>query len=88
MKVIDLKPGMKDVDIVVEIDYVPKNSWGIIFVKDDTKDIKMILQENELKQVKEGMKIRIKKGYVIKNKGQLQLNPHKDHPIEFIENEK
>jgi|SaaInlStandDraft_3_1057020.scaffolds.fasta_scaffold82672_2 hypothetical protein len=85
IKVIDLKPGMEDVDLVVEIDYIPQNSWSIVFVKDETKDIKMIFSEEEIKKAKEGIKIKIKKGNVTLSRGQLQLNPHPDHPIEFLD---
>ena len=88
MKVEDLRAGMEDLNIEVEIDYIPNNSWGVVFVKDDTKDIKMILTKEELKKAKEGMILKIKKGNVTKNRGQLQLNPNKKYPIEFIENEK
>ncbi|MBN2367420.1 hypothetical protein JXC34_00250 [Candidatus Woesearchaeota archaeon] len=93
VKVADFKDGMKDIDIVVEIDYVPQRftgqNWGIVFVKDDSKDIKMILKGENMKKAKEGMKLRIKKGFVSMTRGELQLNPSKDHPIEFVEeNEK
>ena len=88
MKVKDLKEGMKDVDIEVKIDYIPNNTWGVIFVRDETKDIKMILTKKELKKAKEGMTLKIKKGNVTAHRGQLQLNPVKKYPIEFVENEK
>ena len=86
MKVKDLKAGMDDVTIEVEIDYIPKNSWGVAFVKDDTKDIKIIFSSEELKIAKEGMKLKIKKGNVTLNRGQLLLNPNKDYPMEFVQN--
>ena len=63
MKIKDLKEGMKNITIDVEIDYIPNRSWGIIFVKDDTKDIRMILTQDELKKAEEGMIINIKKGH-------------------------
>ena len=89
VKVVELKEGMKDIDIAVEIDYIPPRfkggDWGIIFVKDDTKDIKMILTGKKMKIAKEGMKIKITNGNVTKNRGELQLNPSKDIPIKFID---
>ena len=88
MKVKDFKDGMKDITIDVIIDYIPQNSWGVVFVKDETKDIKMILRANELKKAKEGMTIRIKKGNISEHRGQLQLNPNKDYPIEFLKDGK
>ena len=87
MKIKDLKAGMDDVNIEVEIDYIPNNSWGVVFVKDDTKDIKMILSPEEVKKAKEGIKLKIKHGNVTMSRGQLQLNPGKNHPIEFLKNE-
>ena len=88
MKVKDLKEGMENLDMILKIDYIPpaysrSTKWGIIFVEDDTKDIKMILTGEDYKRAKEGMKIRIKNGYVTKSREQLQLNTKE--PIEFIE---
>ena len=37
-----------------------------------------------MKQAKEGMKIKITKGYVTQHNNELQLNTKKDHPIEFV----
>jgi ssDNA-binding replication factor A large subunit len=92
MKIEDLKEGMDDVNLEAEIDYVvPKkgsysnNNWGIVYVKDDTKDIKMLFFDEALKKAKEGKKIRVKHGYVTSYKGQLQLNTKKEYPIEYID---
>ena len=92
MKIKDLREGMKNVNIEAEIDYVPKHykgkEWGIIYVKDDTRDIRMILMGENMKKAEEGMKIRVKHGYIIIHRGELQLNTKKEYPIEFIESTK
>ena len=90
MKIKDLKVGMDDVNIEAEIDYIVKrksraNNWGIVYVKDDTKDIKMLFYGDALEKAEEGKKIKVKHGYVTSYKGQLQLNAKKEHPIEFLD---
>ncbi|MBT3464891.1 hypothetical protein HOD20_03855 [archaeon] len=86
MKVKDLRDGMEDLEMELIIDYVPKDtyrgSWKIVFVRDDTRDIKMIFTGEEAKKVKEGMKIKIKDGFVEFRANQLQLNTKQ--PIEFL----
>ncbi len=85
LKVKDLKPGMENIDIELVIDYIPKNSWSIVFVKDETKDIKMVFSSNELKNAIKEKKIKIKQGNVILSRGQMQLNPNPKYPIEFLD---
>ncbi|MBN2422755.1 hypothetical protein JXB41_06000 [Candidatus Woesearchaeota archaeon] len=88
MKIKDLKNGMQDVNIKAEIDYVPPHfkgkEWGIVYVKDETRDIKMIFIGENMKKAREGMKIRVRHGYVTEDRGELQLNSKKEHPVEFI----
>ena len=88
VKVAELKDGINNISIVVEIDYIPPRfkgkSWGIIYVKDNSTDIKMILMGKNMKKAKEGMKLKITKGYVTISRGELQLNPSKENPVEFI----
>jgi hypothetical protein len=89
VKIAELKEGMNDVNITVEIDYIPPrfkgNNWGIIYVKDESKDIKMILTGKNMKKAKEGMKLKIVKGTVTKNRGELQLNPSKENPVKLVD---
>ena len=89
VKVAELKNGMKDINIVVEIDYIPprfkEKAWGVIYVKDDSKDIKMILMGETMKKAKEGKKLKITKGYIQMNRGELQLNPSKENPVKFVD---
>jgi len=92
MKIKDLKEGMQDVSFEAEIDYiVPMNKrgygekWGIVFVKDDTKDVKMLFYGDDMKKVEEGKKIKVEHAYVTTYRGEIQVNTKKDHPIKFLE---
>ncbi len=92
MKIKDLEKGMDDVNIEAEIDYITPiqkkshgEAWGIVYIKDDTKDIKLVMFGDKLEQAEEGRKIKITKGYVTSYRGQLQLNTRKDHSVEYID---
>ena len=94
MKIKDIKPGMNDLDLTVEIDMVaPINkSWdygemkrATIIVKDDTGDIRMTVFGDELvKKVKEKMKLKLTKAYVTEYNGIPQLNTTRENPPEII----
>ena len=88
MKIQDMEEGMKNVNIEVTIDYVPEHykgkEWGIVYVKDETKDIRMVLMGENMKKAREGMKLKVVQGYVTRNRSELQLNTTKEHPVKFV----
>ncbi|KHO54302.1 MAG: replication factor A1 [archaeon GW2011_AR21] len=88
VKVKDLKPGMGDVNIELEIaslgepraftNFKGQGSVCNAAGKDSEGDeISVTLWNEQIKQVKEGDKIRIEKGYVSEYKGQKQLSTGK-----------
>ncbi|MBT3406182.1 hypothetical protein HN419_03355 [Candidatus Woesearchaeota archaeon] len=93
-KVKELKVGMNDITIEVEIDMVaPRQKYWeygempriTTIVKDDSGDIKLTLfGEENVKKAKEGLKLRIIEGYVTEFRDQLQLNTKKDKPVEWL----
>ena len=88
MKISELNEGMQNIELIATIDYLPPNydkTWGIVFVKDDSKDIKMIFVGDNIKKAKVGKKIKIHNGYVTNVRGQLQLNTTKEEDIEFLD---
>jgi len=90
-KVKDLKVGMKDVDIVVELDFfgeVRTSSGGDKYLPiicfDETGEIKVTLFGPDCKKAKAGKKVKITKGYVTQYEGQLQLNTTMENPVQFV----
>ena len=97
-KINELKKGMKEVDITVEVDFLGYGNTGhrgygedYIFqqamVKDETGEIKMTFWDEDAKKVKEGMKVRIENGYVTEYKGELQLNADREKGVEFLKDQ-
>ncbi|MBU0757290.1 MAG: hypothetical protein KKF44_04440 [Nanoarchaeota archaeon] len=87
MKIEDLKDGMDNITISGTIDYIPQHykgkDWGIVYVKDETKDIRMVLTGETMKKAEEGMKVKVNKGYVSVHRNELQLNPAEDEIVEL-----
>ncbi len=78
-----LKPGMKNIDIEVTIDFVgeKRKTGGFnndlflpAFVKDETGEMKMTFWAEDVKKAKPGKKLKVTKGYVTEYKGTPQLN--------------
>ena len=53
-------------------------------VKDETGEIRMTFWGDDCKQAKEGLKVKIKKGYVTEYRGQLQINVGRDGKVTFV----
>jgi len=90
-KVGELKEGMKGLYIegVVTMMSSPRRVKGGLriadaMVTDGTGTIKLVLWENQIHQVREGIKIRVVNGYTSSFRGTLQLNPGKYGRIEAI----
>ena len=91
-KIKDLKKGINDVDIVVEIDFVSEGRKGgygddpfvPAFVKDETGEIKMTFWGDDVMKAKPGKKVKVTKGYVTEYMGTLQLNARRENPVEFL----
>lgn len=94
-KIKDLKRGMKDIDITVEVDFLGNSNrhhqgygqdyvYQQAMVKDDTGEIKMTFWDDDAKKVKEGSKVRIQGGYVSVFRDELQLNADKEKGVRFI----
>jgi len=82
MKIKDLKDGMQDVDLEVQIDFIGNSNqsksygdqpYAITFVKDDTGEIRMTFFGDDAAKVVEGAKVSVKKGFVTSYNDQLQL---------------
>ncbi len=95
VKIKELKPGMKDINIVVTVDYIPKRtkkySYGTssrylptYVVDDEGNEIKLTFWGNIIDKIKEGMKVHLKKAYVTEFRGEIQLNYKEDSPPEII----
>ncbi len=92
-KIKDLKNGMKEVDIVVEIDFLgeKRTSSGFgadnfrqAYVKDETGEIKLTFWNEDIQKAKPKKKVKITNGYVTVYNMELQLNASKDNPLEFL----
>ncbi len=94
-KVNELKPRMGNVNIELEIVSVSEprtfNSWkgqGIVANaagKDDTGEISVTLWNEQVKQVKEGDKIKIENGYVSEYNGEKQISTGKFGTLKVLE---
>ena len=91
-KVKDLKEGMQDVDIEVEVDFLGQNNntagygdqnFTLTYVKDETGEIKMTFFGDQATKIKEGTKVKLKGGYVSKYRDQLQLSYSQDSTLEL-----
>ena len=89
-KVANLKKGMKDVDITVQIDFLGNQSpagYGDSYiqgyVKDETGEMRMTFWGSDIAKAKKAKKVIVKKGYVTEYKGELQLNADRKVPLEF-----
>jgi ssDNA-binding replication factor A large subunit len=89
----DLKPGMKDVNIQLKVDFLGEKRRGdgfggdifkIGFATDETGEVKMLFYNDDCKAAKEGQMIHIKGGYVTEWNGQIQLHPDKKKGIKFL----
>jgi ssDNA-binding replication factor A large subunit len=89
----DLKPGLKDVNITLKIDFLGEkkrtdgfdcDTFKVSFCTDETGEIKLLFWNDDAKKAKEKMMIRIKRGYVTEWQGQLQLNANKTAGVEFL----
>ncbi len=92
-KIKDLTKGMRDIELVAEVDFLgeKRSTSGFDndifvhgYVKDETGEIKMTFWNDDIKKAKPGKKFRIKKGYTTTYNGELQLNVDKETPLEFI----
>jgi len=95
MKIEDLKVGMGKVDIEAEIisieeprTFMRNDKEGRVTkarIKDDTGEFTLTLWNKEIDMVKEGVKIKIKNGYVSEFQGEPQLSAGKFGKLEVIE---
>lgn len=96
VKVKDLKAQMANVDIELEIvsmaeprafsSFKGQGSVCNAAGKDsEGKEVSVTLWNEQIKQVKEGDKIRIEKGYVSEFKGNLQLSTGKYGTLKILE---
>lgn len=95
VKVKDLKAQMANVDIELEIvsmaeprafqNFKGQGSVCNAAGKDETGEVSVTLWNEQTKQVKEGDKIRIEKGYVSEFKGNLQLSTGKFGTLKVLE---
>lgn len=92
-KIKDLKRGMKDIDITVEIDFTGEKRRTSGFdsnvlipaiVKDETGEIQMTFWNDDIKKAKSGVKVKIEGGYITEYNGQLQLRSSKEKKVVFL----
>ena len=92
-KIKDLRVGMKDVDITVEIDFLGERRRTSGFdndnlvpaiVKDETGEIQFTFWNDDIKKAKPGKKVKIEDGYVTEYNGQLQLRNLKEKKVIFL----
>ena len=92
-KIKDLKRGMKDIDITVEIDFTGEKKATSGFdndnlipaiVKDETGEIQFTFWNDDIKKAKAGKKVKIEGGYVTEYNGQLQLRNLKEKKVIFL----
>ena len=92
-KIKDLRVGMKDVDITVEIDFLGEKRRTSGFdnenlvpaiVTDETGEIQMTFWNDDIKKAKPGLKVRVEGGYVSAYNGQLQLRNTKENKVIFL----
>ena len=75
--------GQITIDMMEDI-----SNLGITLIINNRPDYEEEGQESSedlMKKADEGMKLKISKGYVTLNRGELQLNPSKDNPVELCD---
>jgi len=91
-KLKDLEKGMEDVNIEATIDFVGEvrgkeygdAAFALGFVKQGGTEIKITFWKDDIKEAKQGRKVRIIKCSIGEYMGQLQIYPHKKLGIEFL----
>lgn len=85
MKIIELKPGMKRVDITAKVLFLSEtrevttrageqSRVATADVSDDSGTVKLTLWNEQIDQVKVNSSVKIENGYVTSFRGETQLN--------------
>ncbi|MEA3378308.1 MAG: OB-fold nucleic acid binding domain-containing protein [Nanoarchaeota archaeon] len=96
VKIKELEPRQKNVDIEVEVvemaDVKEFEKFGkpgrvcTAIAKDDTGQIKLTLWNDEIDKVKMGDKVKITNGYVSEFQGDMQLSAGRFGKLEVVKN--
>ncbi len=94
MKISELKPEQRGVNIVVKVTEIlgirefsesGKKRWvATAIAEDDTGKIKLAVWEGDIKEIKVGDKIKITNGFVNEFQGEMQLTAGKYGKIELV----
>ncbi|MGM5484504.1 MAG: SOSS complex subunit B family protein [Nanobdellota archaeon] len=94
MKIADLQPKQKDVDLIVNVEdkgevkefekYGKKGKVCKALINDDSGRINLTLWDHDTKRINKGDRLHIKKGYVNEFKGEKEITSGKFGMIEKL----